>query len=245
METASAHQYAMRLILALLISLLLAGTASAYLPLPPNMIALDSPQGQSLLFEAKAKTAYWPVSANYETQENQAFCGIASLVIVLNSLGIQAPQPAGFAPYRFFTQDDLFPPGGTTILQADWIEHHGLTLDQLGQIATHFGLNVQLVHATPDGLAQFRTQASQALGTPGQYVIVNFKRAAMKQEGYGHISPLAAYDAKTDSFLIMDVARYKYPPAWVSTRDLYAALNTIDAGNNNLTRGYLILRAAK
>jgi hypothetical protein len=245
METASAHQYAMRLILAYLMSLSLVGAARAYLPLPPGMIALDSPQGQSLLFGADAKTAYWPVSANYQTQENQAFCGIASLVIILNSIGVEAPQPAGFAPYRFFTQDDLFPPGGTTIFQADWIEHHGLTLDQLGQIATHSGVAVQLVHATPNGLAQFRTQAAQALGTPGQYVIVNFKRSALNEAGFGHISPLAAYDAKTDRFLIMDVARYKYPPAWVGARDLYAALDTPDPGNNNLTRGYMIVRAAK
>jgi hypothetical protein len=236
---------AMRSYLVLAFSLFFANAAHAYLPLPPAMVALDSPAGQAMFLQSTARTAYWPLAAHYETQENQAFCGIATLVMVLNSTGIAAPQPPGFVPYSFFTQDDIFPPNGTTIFSADWIEHHGLTLDQLGQIATHAGLSVQLVHATADGLAQFRAQAAKALATPGTYVIVNFRREALGEAGYGHISPLAAYDEKTDSFLILDVARYKYPPAWVSAKDLYAALDTPDPGNGNQTRGYLIVAAPK
>lgn len=234
----------MRTGLALVFSLLWASAAHAYLPLPPAMTALDSPAGQSMFLESGARAAYWPLSAHYETQQNQAFCGVASLVMVLNNLNIDAPQPAGFTPYRFFTQDDLFPAGGTTFLQADWIAYHGLTLDQLGQLAGHFGLAVKVVHATPDGLAQFRSEAAAALATPGDYVIVNFKRASLGEEGYGHISPLAAYDSKTDRFLILDVARYKYPPSWVAARDLYAALDTTDPSANE-TRGYAIMNARK
>ncbi len=230
----------MRSYLALAFSLFLPNAAQAYLPFPQALTPLGSPTGQAM-FQQSDHIAYWPLAAHYETQENQAFCGIATLVMVLNSTNIPAPSPTGFPAYHFFTQDDIFPTGGTTIFQPDWIEHHGLTLDQLGQIATHAGLSVQLIHATPDGLAQFRTQAAKALATPGTYVIVNFKRAALGEAGYGHISPLAAYDAKTDSFLILDVARYKYPPAWVPTQTLYAALNTPDPGNNNQPRGYLVV----
>ena len=178
-------------------------------------------------------------------KKTRRFCGVASLVMVLNSLGVAAPQPEGFAPYHFFTQDDVFPVGGSTIFSAQWIEHHGLTLDQVAQIATHFGAVVKTVHATPDGLAQFRSEAAQALATPGSYVIVNFRRATMDEEGFGHISPLAAYDAKTDRFLIMDVARYKYPPAWVRTQDLYTAMDTQDPSNGNQARGYVFLTISK
>ena len=55
------------------------------------------------------------------------------------------------------------------------------------------------------------------------------------------ISPLAAYDAKVDRFLILDVARYKYPPVWVKTSDLFDAMNTTDAANDNKTRGYVLV----
>ena len=66
-------------------------------------------------------------------------------------------------------------------------------------------------------------------------------RTALGQEKYGHISPLAAYDAKADRFLILDVARYKYPPVWVKTSDLFDAMNTPDPSNGGKTRGYVVV----
>ena len=54
----------------------------------------------------------------------------------------------------------------------------------------------------------------------GHFVIVNYLRKALGEQTGGHISPLAAYDGKADRFLILDVARYKYPPVWVKTADI-------------------------
>jgi hypothetical protein len=68
------------------------------------------------------------------------------------------------------------------------------------------------------------------------------RRACMiGQEIGGHISPLAAYDAKADRFLILDVARHKYPPVWVKAAELFDAMNTPDAANDNRTRGYVLV----
>ena len=72
-------------------------------------------------------------------------------------------------------------------------------------------------------------------------MIINYLRMAIGQERGGHISPLAAYDAQTDRFLILDVARYKYPPVWVTASDLFEAMNTRDADNENKTRGYVLI----
>ena len=45
---------------------------------------------------------------------------------------------------------------------------------------------------------------------------------------------------------ILDVARYKYPPVWVGAADLFDAMNTRDADNQNRTRGFvLIVRATR
>ena len=46
---------------------------------------------------------------------------------------------------------------------------------------------------------------------------------------------------QTDRFLILDVARYKYPPVWVTASDLFDAMNTPDADNENKTRGYVLI----
>ena len=87
----------------------------------------------------------------------------------------------------------------------------------------------------------FCAKARAYLGAKGQFVIVNYLRMAIGQEKFGHISPLAAYDADTDRFLILDVARYKYPPVWVSAKELYGAMNTTDADNENKTRGFVLI----
>src|SRR3954453_12576576 len=75
-----------RLIHAMIVSLfLIAGPAVAdTLPLPSNLIDLASEQGEHLLLDAEARTAYWPLSVQFVTQKNQAYCGVASLVMVMN-----------------------------------------------------------------------------------------------------------------------------------------------------------------
>ena len=75
-------------------------------------------------------------------------------------------------------------------------------------------------------------------------MLVNYLRKAIGEETGGHISPLAAYDGKADRFLILDVARYKYPPVWVKTADIFAAMNTTDAANDNKSRGFVLVTAA-
>ena len=72
-------------------------------------------------------------------------------------------------------------------------------------------------------------------------MIVSFLRKALGEQIGGHISPLGAYDEKSDRFLILDVARYKYPPVWVKTEDLFEAMNTPDPDNDNKTRGYVLI----
>lgn len=73
-----------------------------------------------------------------------------------------------------------------------------------------------------------------------RWLIVNYHRTGVGQKGGGHFSPIAAYHEKSDSFLVYDVARYKYPPSWVNTKELWNAMNTIDSDSGK-TRGYLLV----
>lgn len=45
---------------------------------------------------------------------------------------------------------------------------------------------------------------------------------------HGHFSPIGAYNYKKDAFLIMDVAKYKFPPVWVPSANLFHGLSTMD-----------------
>ncbi len=117
----------------------------------------------------------------------------------------------------------------------------GMTLTELGRILGSYAVAVSVTHADDDGLEAFRKAASRQLAAPGGYVIVNYLRRAIGQETGGHISPLAAYDDKSDRFLILDVSRYKYPPVWAAASDLYGAMNTVDKDNEGRRRGYVLV----
>jgi hypothetical protein len=98
--------------------------------------------------------------------------------------------------------------------------------------------------ASDTGVEAFRTAARAAIADPDAILIVNFGRAELGQPGIaggGHISPVAAYNEKADRFLILDVARYKFLPSWVTADRLYAAMNTPDSSSGK-TRGYVIVR---
>ena len=227
---------------AFIIGIFAASSASAQtLPLPQNLINLNSSQGSALLQDSEALQSYWPLSIQFVTQKNQAFCGVASIVMVLNAMGVPAPTTPEFDPYKTFTQDNVFTPATEKVLPQETLLKKGMTLDQIGEFISTYGVKAEVHHASESTIDEFRNLAKEYLSSPNHHVIVNYLRKSIGQEKGGHISPLAAYDADTDRFLLLDVARYKYPPVWIATAELIDAMNTIDADNQNRTRGFVVM----
>ena len=211
------------------------------LPLAPSLTDYASPLGQQFLLESTAKADFWELSANFLTQITQSYCGVASSGMVLNSLDLQAPDDERYRPYRMFTQDNFFADSATqAVLPAEVVLRQGMTLSQLGQLLASHETQVKVVHAGDISLAEFREQVVANLTQPNNYVLVNYLRREMEQQTGGHISPIAAYHAASDRFLILDVARYKYPPVWVKAEDLWRAINTVDSVSGK-TRGFVLV----
>ena len=225
----------------LVVSLATSGVLADSLPLSPGLVDFSSPEGEKYLLESGALEAYFPLSINFVTQKTQAYCGVASTVMVLNALHVSAPSTPEYQPYHTFTQDNVLDEGTDAVLPRGLLARQGMTLDQLGAILSLRSVRAEVHHAADGGLDAFRAAARTALGAKDHFVIINYLRKSLGQEVGGHISPLAAYDDKADRFLIMDVARYKYPPVWVKTSDLFAAMNTPDAANEGRTRGYVLV----
>ena len=231
-------------LLALALCLWTTGLSAQTLPLPDNLTDLSSEQGEKYFLESGALQSYFAVADNFVTQKTQAYCGVASIVMVLNALHTPAPTTPEYQPYHTFTQDNLLDEHTDTILPREVLARQGMTLDQLGALLGLHPAAIEVHHAEDGGLEAFRSSARDYLAAKDHFVIVNYLRKSIGQERGGHISPLAAYDAKSDRFLILDVARYKYPPVWVTASDLFAAMNTTDASNNNKTRGYVLVTKA-
>jgi hypothetical protein len=227
------------LVLGLSLSLLKGSAVSQTLSLPPTLTSLTSTQGERLLRESQAQVDFIPLSSQFVTQENQAFCGIASTVMVLNALGVKAPIAPEWKR-SYFTQDNLFNEQTEAIISRQQIERQGLTLAQLATILESYSVKADIHYGGDLSLEAFRSTVSRNLKQSSNFVLVNYSRRAIGQEGGGHISPLAAYNADKDQFLILDVSRYKYPSVWVKTRDLWEATKTTDSVSQK-TRGVVLI----
>jgi hypothetical protein len=245
--------------------LALVAVAFAVTPLLP----FASEESMVRLDRATEKIDFFTLANHFESQENGAMCGPTTAVIVLNALrannaAIEKPTDATTFPAEYaanipptyqpifhrYTQTTIFDEKfesvkpravffGTPDAQGN--RDGGLQLRQLHGILVANGLASE-IHVVDDQakVDSVRSDLRANLGRPGDYAIVNYSRQVLGQAGGGHISPLAAYDEKSDSFLVLDVnANDGKTWAWVATTDLVAAMRTKDRAEN---RGYLLVR---
>lgn len=210
-------------------------------PLTPKapLISLTSPEGQALLQESEAQADYVALVSHFVTQQNPAFCGVATMAMVLNALQVPAP----IAPQwerNYFTQNNLLNATTEAIIPRTVIRRQGMTLAELAGVFESHATTVEIHYGSDVDLETFRSVLVQNLAEPGNFVAINYLRRAIAQERGGHISPLAAYDAQSDRFLILDVSRYKYPPVWVEAETLWQAIRTTDSVSGK-TRGFLTI----
>jgi hypothetical protein len=228
------------LLVALAIAVLPVAAAAQTLALPDSLIALDSDEGEALLNGAEARDDFVPLSMQFVTQAHPAFCGVASLVMMLNALQVPGPASELTLGIGVFDQENVFSPKTEAVRARAAIETNGMTLEQFAGLLGAYGITAEVHHAGDTGLDAFRRLAVAQIDGRGTYIVVNYLRTALGQKTYGHISPLGAYDADTDRFLILDVTRYKYPPVWVTAEDLYGAMNTPDSDAGK-TRGFVLV----
>ena len=206
-----------------------------------NLVEFNTDEGKNLLLKSKSTEDFFPLTMQFVTQDNQAYCGVASIVMVLNSLGVPAPESPQYKPYRVFTQENFFSnKAAVKVISPDTVSRQGMTLQELGKLLESYQVKTQVYHAGNTSLEGFRKLATDNLRQSDNFIIINYLRKAIGQKTGGHISPLAAYNKETDRFLILDVSRYKYPPVWVKTEDLWKAMNTVDSTSGK-TRGFVFV----
>ena len=207
-------------------------------PLPEHNIAFSSVEGrarfQQALVDGTAQS-FFALSEQFHTQAEPAFCGLASLVVVLNALGID-PQRTWRGPWRWFSEELL-----DCCVPLARIRETGISMGQLACLARCNGAEALVHRPTTDSLESFREAVLHSCrSTDGPFVIVSYARDALGQTGDGHFSPLAAYDGAHDRVLVLDVARFKYPPHWVPLAELYAAMLPLDPSTQQ-SRGWVVV----
>ena len=220
--------------------------------LPSNLIALNSNEGKERFREALGDgtlESYFPLSEQFLTQSDPAYCGVATLAMVLNSLSID-PNVRWKGGWRWVTEDVLLGPASQCCITAKHVQSFGITVDQFQRMGQCFGANIRLRRPLnnndslneSNSLCDFRADAIELSKKTDQVLVTSFGRADLQQTGEdGHFSPIAGYHCGTDSVLVMDVARFKYAPYWVSIESLYNAMKSLDS-STGLCRGWFIVR---
>lgn len=206
-------------------------------PLPANAIAFASPAGRALFAEALATGGlggYFPLAEQYHTQSEPTFCGLGSLVVTLNALAID-PGRSWKGSWRWFSEDLL-----DCCAPLESVRARGVDMEELACLARCNGADVRLHRADASDLENWRGALAKAAS--GEAIVVAaYDRAALGQSGSGHYSPIGGYHAAADLALILDVARFKYPPHWVSAERLWQAMVGVDP-DTGMARGWLEVR---
>lgn len=234
-----------------------------------TLVPFASPESMTRLTRAAAKVDFFHLANHFESQENLAYCGPTSATIVLNALRaddktITKPRdpalfpseyrknlPPGLDPvFARYTQSMFFDDATTGVKTRDQFfgkpkapgekPSPGLELREFAGILAAHGLATEL-RVADDKLddATIRRELVANLATADDYVVINYFRPALGQQGGGHLSPLGAYDKRSDSFLVLDVNPNGHPWVWVPAPMLIAALRTADVHEN---RGYVLVR---
>ncbi len=119
----------------------------------------------------------------------------------------------------------------------------GVSLSQLKGVLEAYGLKADAYEASDKSsdavVSKFREMVKKVLNDEDNFILINFKGATLGAATGGHISPLGAYDSKSDSVLILDVASHKNPWYWIPVSYLYKAMNTKDGDK---FRGYVVVK---
>jgi len=230
--------------------------------LPYPLVSFASNQGKeifkSALLEGNMET-YFELGEQYVTQARPEDCGVSSLVMVLNALGID-PGKIWKQPWRWFSEELLNCQNRSTqgVLFHEFVRialcnntyamgfypfvQKGINSMTISDCSLHPHPQIELRYASLD---TFRSAVIAASRRSRFHLVVNSSRKALNQTGEGHFSPVAGYHSESDMCLVMDVARFKYPAYWCPVPLLYKAFENTDPDSGNC-RGFILLtRSAK
>ncbi|KAL9676458.1 hypothetical protein QQ045_004672 [Rhodiola kirilowii] len=214
----------------------MAGLYRRVLPSPPA-VDFASTQGKELFLEGIQRgsmESFYKLISYFQTQSEPAYCGLASLSMVLNALAID-PGRKWKGPWRWFDESML-----DCCEPLDKVKATGISFSKLVCLAQCAGAKVEAFRTDQSNIDEFRKYVMKCSTSDDGHVISSYHRETFKQTGTGHFSPIGGYHAEKDMALILDVARFKYPPHWVPLPLLWEAMDNVDDASGQ-RRGFMVV----
>jgi len=219
-------------------------------PLPNTLIALSSPHGKKLFIEALHSgymESFFALSEQFVTQSEPSFCALSSLAMVLNALNFD-PKKVWKGSWRWVSEETLQCESKQMCGHSlEKVRSDGMDFNEFESLAVCHGVKIKSCRVVQnednfENLNTFRDYVKEisASDKADCFIITNFSRKVLGQTGSGHFSPVGGYHSGLDLVLILDVARFKYPPFWVPVETMWRSMVVEDEASGN-SRGYFIV----
>ena len=226
----------------------------------------DSKEGIERFERTSFKGDFYRLAHHYKPQVNPAACGQGAATIVLSSiyelnntpLPIIEEWPIAFGDkkyplqYRLINDSNFFNETTDKVLDRKVISMKmtkkdgtfggGIDIDELQKMIKIHGVKSKLVNVetfSDENLIEFRNLVKTVVNSDKEFLLLNYDHSYKSLMG-GHFSPVAAYDEKSDSVLMLDVAAHRNPWIWINLSDVYHAMNTKNYAQTSY-RGYLLV----
>lgn len=226
----------------------------------------NSKEGVKRFERTSFKGDFYRLAHHFKPQNNPANCGQAAATVVLSAIyelnnkpfPIIEEWPIAFGDkkyplqYRLINETNFFNESTDKVLDRRTISMKirkndenfggGIDIDELQKMLEIQGVKSQLIYANEFSnktLKSFRDSIKKVVNSDKEFLMLNYDHSYKNLMG-GHFSPVAAYDEKSDSVLMLDVAAHRNPWIWINLEDLYHAMNTKNYAQTNY-RGYLVV----
>ncbi|KAL3029090.1 hypothetical protein AAZX31_03G146500 [Glycine max] len=163
--------------------------------LPSPSIEFASPEGKKLFGEALERgtmQGFFKLISYYQTQSEPAYCGLATLSVVLNALAID-PGRKWKGPWRWFDESmlDCCEPLAKVKLE-------GITFGKVACLARCNGAKVEAFRSDQSSVDDFRNRVISCSSSEDCHVIVSYHRTPLNQscrhEGWSSVAKFLTED---------------------------------------------------
>ena len=135
---------------------------------------------------------FFPLSEAFRTQDEPAYCGLGTLVTVLNALEVD-PGTLWKGSWRWYDESML-----GCCVALDEIKANGIAWDEWLCVCRCQGIDVDAKRAEESSVEELRERVKASCAGSHSVLCVSYSRAALGQSGDGHYSPIGAYVAESD-----------------------------------------------
>jgi hypothetical protein len=221
----------------------------------PDALVLSAPSGHSY-FKNHSAPDFWVLMPFYAAQVDESACSVASVQMLVNAAREAMRTPLS-SDDELATQPKLV----ERVKHSAWhagipgaLAGHGVTLDELGEIAKEalesYGLKVASVevnHADDTSALMLKKLHSELVSNEKynrDFILINFSQGVYTGDAdVGHIAPIGAYDETKQRVLVLDPDRHWYEPYWVTEKVLLAGMATRDSQSKK-NRGWIYIKLA-